>query len=728
MKPAEAFATAMRHHQAGQLAEAERLYAQVLAAEPGHLQALTLSGALAHMAGRNDEAADLFSRALAINEQPDLHYNLGLAKWALGRRTEAATHWSRALALNPNFAQAHMNLGNALREEGSPVEAVTHLRRALQLQPSPFAHNNLGLALAALGDREAAGHFQRAIAMHPDFVEPHLNLALELAAQGQIGPALASVRRSLQIKETADNKALFVRLVAALDAIGDDSALRQSVTRAVAESWERATDLAPVVATLVKHGSAIEGPIRRAEAAWPSLPPARELFGSSGLAAVAREPLLRWLLESGVICDVALEQFLTASRAALLEIAATDPDTITGDQLRFACALARQCFTNEYVYATSDVELARAGPLRDVLNMDGPVKASHIAVVAAYFPLHTLPCADALIAGDWPAPVAAVLAQQIRAPRADALCRAKIPRLTPIEDDVSLKVQDQYEQNPYPRWIALEPPRQYDSVEALMRHELPYAPFRALGKRDDLDILVAGCGTGRQPIGVAQQFERSRVLAIDLSTASLGYAKARTEALGVANIEYAQADILRLGSIGRTFDMTQCAGVMHHLADPYAGWQVLLSLLRPGGVMFIALYSEIARRDVVAARDFIKQRGYGSAAEDIRACRMALMAHDDGSPLRNVALFNDFFATSECRDLLFHVQERRMTLPEIKRFLGATGLTFLGFSLEPRVAQRYAARFPDDKAMTDLDCWHAFEQDNPYAFASMYRFWIQKSD
>src|SRR5690349_13851842 len=103
MTPAEALAAAMRHHQAGQLADAERLYAHVLAAEPRNLQALTLSGALAHMAGRQDDAVALFTRALAVSEQPDLHYNLGLAHWARGAHGEAIAHWSRSLALNPSF-------------------------------------------------------------------------------------------------------------------------------------------------------------------------------------------------------------------------------------------------------------------------------------------------------------------------------------------------------------------------------------------------------------------------------------------------------------------------------------------------------------------------------------------------------------------------------------------------------------------------------------------------
>jgi tetratricopeptide (TPR) repeat protein/SAM-dependent methyltransferase len=721
MTPTEAFAAATRHHQAGQLAEAERLYAQVLAAEPGHLHALALSGALAHMSGRNEQALDLFGRALAINEQPDFHYNIGLAKWALGRRAEATAHWTRAVALNPNFAQAHMNLGNALREDGRLDEAITHLRRALQLQPSPFAHNNLGLALAARGDSQAAMHYRRAIEMHPQFIEPYLNLAFEYARQGRIAEALASVRGALQINETDDGKTLFVRLAASLDAVGDDPSLRALVIRAATKAWERASDLAPLAATLTKHGSAIESLIRQTDRA----------LGLPELSAIAADPLLRWMLEVGVICDLALERFLTATRASLLQLAETEPESFNDELLGFACGLARQCFINEYVYAVSDDERARAkGLCAAVISSAGTGIEAHlpqIAVVAAYFPLYSLPFADTLLRGSWPAPEAALVDQQIREPRAEADARATIPRLTPIDDDVSRAVQAMYEQNPYPRWITPNPAPRCESLDALMQDEVPKAPYRRTNKGSDIDILIAGCGTGRHSIMVAQQFERARILAIDLSTASLGYAKARTAALGITNIDYGQADILALGSMGRSFDMVQSVGVLHHLADAQ-GWRVLLSLLRPGGVMLTGLYSESARRDVVAVRDFIKQRGYGSTAEDIRACRTALMAQPEGSPLREVARFNDFFTTSECRDLLFHVQENRTTLPAIKEFREASGMRFLGFQLEPRMLQQYAARFPDDPAMIDLDCWHAFEQDMPYTFAGMYRFWIQKSD
>ena len=124
MTPAEAFVAAVRHHQAGQLAEADRLYGTVLAAEPAHAHALHLRGALAHAGGRHQDAVDLIERALAREEQPDFHYNIGLALSALGRRREAADHWARAVALNPNHAAARLNLGNALREDGRLDEAT----------------------------------------------------------------------------------------------------------------------------------------------------------------------------------------------------------------------------------------------------------------------------------------------------------------------------------------------------------------------------------------------------------------------------------------------------------------------------------------------------------------------------------------------------------------------------------------------------------------------------
>jgi len=264
------------------------------------------------------------------------------------------------------------------------------------------------------------------------------------------------------------------------------------------------------------------------------------------------------------------------------------------------------------------------------------------------------------------------------------------------------------------------------TVDRYFHKRFGSAPFRELGKTSDVDILIAGCGTGQHPIESAQEITGARVLAIDLSLASLAYAQRKTRAAGLTNIDYAQADILGLGSIGRTFDIVEASGVLHHLADPMEGWRVLLSLLRPGGIMNLGLYSELGRADIKAARTYIAERDYGRSVQDIRRCREELLNVDGGARFNKIPGFSDFFSTSACRDLLFHVQEHLFTLPTIKSFVRENNLQFLGFQLGTQIFEAFRNRFSADGAATDLDLWQLFEAENPTTFSGMYQFWIQK--
>jgi hypothetical protein len=160
------------------------------------------------------------------------------------------------------------------------------------------------------------------------------------------------------------------------------------------------------------------------------------------------------------------------------------------------------------------------------------------------------------------------------------------------------------------------------------------------------------------------------------------------------------------------------------MRDFAEGWRALLTVLRPGGVMHVGLYSALARADIRAARAFIAERGYGESADAIRGCRQKLLRGEEGSALRNVTKYADFFTTSECRDLLFHVQEQQLSIPEIAAFLRQHGLNFLGFT--GTVGHTYRARFPADAAMTDLEQWHQLETEHPMTFTGMYQFWVQK--
>jgi SAM-dependent methyltransferase len=366
-----------------------------------------------------------------------------------------------------------------------------------------------------------------------------------------------------------------------------------------------------------------------------------------------------------------------------------------------------------------------AAALAERLRAGGDIPALWPVVVAAYAPLHRVPDLDGLADRTWPTAVTEVMTQQVGEPRDEQAIRASLPALTPIGDGVSRMVQDQYEQNPYPRWILPAPAITAYPAGEYLRTKYPRAPLWPLRLAGGADVLIAGCGTGAHAIEAFRRIAGARILAIDLSSSSLAYAIRKTRALGLP-IEYAQADIMRLGGIGRSFDIIESSGVLHHLADPMAGWRILLSLLRPGGVMAIGLYSRLARAEINAARAYIVERRYGGTPEEIRRCRQDILALPDGVPGQTVTRSGDFYSMSECRDLLFHVQEHQHTLPEIAGFVAEQNLQFLGFDLDPRVLDLYGRTYPEDPAMVDLARWHAFECDNPNVFVGMYQFAVQK--
>ncbi len=448
---------------------------------------------------------------------------------------------------------------------------------------------------------------------------------------------------------------------------------------------------------------------------------------------LANDPLLAVLLGAAPLADPALEHLLTCARKALLAAAAAaDPADASPDAkfLAFWRALARQCFLNEYVFAcTADEEREVAGlvdRLSALLDSGDTIPELWLITVAAYCPLVQLPLPTRLLTQPWPKAMRDLLRHQVEEPLAEQVMRAAIPRLTPISDLTSAAVRAQYEDNPYPRWIATQSAGPAVTVEAYLSRLFSHAGIRVSRQGSGHDVLVVGCGTGQQPVDIARSFRDVRVLAVDLSLASLAYAQRQTAALGVVGVEYAQADLLRLGETGRQFDMIQASGVLHHMADPMEGWRALLAMLRPGGVMYVGLYSKLARRDVVAAREFIAAHGFRAIPEDIRRCRQAMMNMAEETSLHRLSRSSDFGGMSGCRDLLFHVQEHRLSIPEIAGFLSVERLTFLGFDLPTAVARSYRARFPHDLGMTDFQHWDQFERDHPDTFSGMYQFWVQK--
>ena len=259
---------AVKLHGSGRQAEAERLYHEVLAAEPGNADAWHLLGIVAYQ--RRDFAAAVerirkaitfadgnaayfsnlglalqaqghladaianYRRAVSLDPgHADAFYNLGNALLQSGALEEAAACYRRAVDANPQFVEAHNNLGNLLRRLGRLQEAVESYRRALALQPQlAEAHNNLGNALRALHTfDEAAASYQQAIRLRPNFVEAYSNLGNALEELNRTDEAIQAYERALAINPAfADalnnlGSALYRR-----DRLGDaQAALRRAV-------------------------------------------------------------------------------------------------------------------------------------------------------------------------------------------------------------------------------------------------------------------------------------------------------------------------------------------------------------------------------------------------------------------------------------------------------------------------------------------------------------------
>jgi tetratricopeptide (TPR) repeat protein/2-polyprenyl-3-methyl-5-hydroxy-6-metoxy-1,4-benzoquinol methylase len=725
----------------GRTAEAVESYERALAINPGYAEAHFNLGLLAMTQRRLDDAANSLRRAIDLRpDYASAHYHLGLVTHALGRTGEAIESLRQAVSIEPTMHDAHYRLGVILlnlRPNPQLEEAASSLRRATELKPDfAQAHHTLGTVLSFLEQLGAAERsFRRALSIEPESPEILYDLAGILVSRGEAPEALQLIVRTLERTPVWTTKLAFANCVARTNFTINDPQVRAALTTAITEPWGMPYVLCRPALNLIMLNHRIGALVRLANGSWPARLPKAALFGADGAAALAADPLLRAVLETVPVTTIEFERFLTAARHALLEIASSRqaPDPSDTAALQFYASLARQCFINEYIFDCDDRERHAAAACRtkllELLDANAVLPPLLLLAVAAYFPLYTLRDPTRLLVANAPGPVDGVLRQQIREPLEEQVLRVGVERLTPITGGVSEAVRDQYEQNPYPRWVKLPARDQAMRFNDELRISMPFAPFVPFAPMPDdsaPEVLVAGCGTGSHPILVAQRFRGVHVLAIDLSLSSIGYAKRKTRELGVTNIEYAQADILKLGDIARTFDIIESVGVLHHLADPFAGWRTLLSRLRPGGFMSLGFYSEVARRDVVKARAFIAARGYSGTPDDIRRFRQDRALQDASAELQLLSQSPDFFSTSECRDLLFHVQEHRLTLGQIESFLAESGLHFIGFELDPGVVHQYRARFTDDRSGTNLRNWARLEADNQDTFAGMYRFWIQQ--
>jgi Flp pilus assembly protein TadD/SAM-dependent methyltransferase len=676
--------------QAGRFNDAERLYREFLARDPDHAEAIHFLGICLVRSGRRDEGLPLVERSVSLAPANTLYrQNLGLLLAETGEPAAAAAQFQEILVLEPGNATAHNYLGMARQKLGHLDEALASYGEALRLRPGDAsAANNLGYCLLERGDVEGAVEaLRRSLAAHATNAMAHNNLGNALRTRGDLQGALQSYRSARALAPQSAN--VHYNLALTLRDLGDPRAALEAARSAVRSdpqhrpAWQLFAELVAVSRFTAWNADLAAECERLFFQAEVDVQPCAEAILSL-VRTGSRGGLFLLLLEHALVADEAFEREMTALRR----------ETLAAPSLELCCALAQQCFLNEYVWTETEAEAVLVSELER--SAKTPLELAALAMYRSPAG-HEKPSAG----GD------AFERMWRRLVEEPAIERSlTIASLTPVRDEVSRRVQAQYEANPYPRWQRVPVPGAFP-LPRMLRSLFPHADAAKLAAPDAPEILVAGCGSGRHAAITAQLQPHGRVLAVDLSRASLAYAMRRCAELGLTNLRFAHADLLELGALDERFDLIECSGVLHHMHEPLAGWRVLLSLLRRGGFMKLGLYSELARRHIVAAR----RKVAGLEVREARRCIFSLPTDD---PAREVTTLRDFYSASGARDLVLHVQEHRFTIPRLASAIAELGVEFLGFEL------------PGKKLALSLEQWDAYETANPDTFASMYQFWIRK--
>jgi len=712
----------------GKLDAAVNSLEKALAIKPDYPDAYFNLGNTFQKLGQLDAAVNSYEKAIAIKpDYVEAHYSLGLSLQELGQLDDAVKSFQRVLQLKPEFATMHNNLAVILKELGRFNIAVEHLEKALSIK-SDFAeaHNNLGNVLKELDQYDAAvNSYEKAIAIKPDFAEAHFNLAGVLIDIRRIGEAVKSYKSALSF-DSNNNFFwdIFSKNLRDIEFLEFSDTTASCLLEALTKPTVKANNLIKPITSILRHNPTFH---RVLEVSKSSNVDEKLNYLTEQLSTI---PLLLRLMELCPISDPEVEKLLIKIRLSTLNNLSNDHISVSS--LPFYEALALHCFTNEYVFLESNEETLKVDQLENEISMcissKEHISVLKITLLATYRPLHIFSWAEKLLESDSADTLQKIIIRQITEVREEHRLRSQISEINVTENKISQIVREQYEENPYPRWINLGLSSKPKTIREVMQDLRVNLDLNKNQFSTSPKILIAGCGTGQHSLSVASSFQNSSVLAVDLSLNSLSYAMRKTKELSVTNIDYMQGDILKLNTLNRKFDIIESAGVLHHMEEPLVGWQVLVDLLKPQGLMKIALYSDIARQNVVEIREFIAKKGYDNSPKDIRECRAEIMnmPTDSNSRFQTIINSKDFYSLSACRDLLFHVQEHRFTLPQISNALEKMGLIFIGFDCGSQIENQFKALYPSKEDLFSLQLWHQFEQDHPDTFIRMYQFWVQK--
>ena len=637
---------------------------------------------------------------------------------------KAENLYESILEVDPNHLESNFRLGSLSAQINNLKKATSYLVKAIEIEPlHSKAYNNLGIVFIRLREfKKAKICYEKAIEIEPNQEEAYSNLGLVLNELGENKKSIISYVKAIEINPnhlnaiknisilfkqvqldnlTGNNllklKKLFLLLFKRNDIEHNDIFFNAKTILLTNEKYKYFNKI--VVSDLLLEKAIIKN--------------------------ILEEELFHLMLQKSLIQDRLLEKILTKIRQEILSALINFNQDILKSKFEFMISLAEQCFFNEYCFAQSKEEIGYINQLRDSIENEKEINEYEIAILGCYIPLNASEIIGKKLLNyksknnlfnD-------LISLQIKEPLKEKELLNSIKSFDSVSNSVSKKVRNQYEKNPYPRW-RYSYRNSPSNPLVIINNQIKPNKIESNDKFNSPNILIAGCGTGKH-IFIAQNYLNAKIFVVDLSKASLAYAKRKTDELGIDNVEFLQADILQLENLNRKFDLIESVGVLHHMQDPLKGLKILLNLLEPHGFLKLGLYSKIARNHIIEVKKLIKKNNFKSSIDDIRNFRQIVINDEKDKSLKKIYEKTDFYSTSAIRDLLFHVQECHYKLDELKKILLDFNLEFLGFA-DLNMKNEYAKLYSKDKKNIFLDNWNKFEIDNPDTFTGMYNFWIRK--
>ncbi len=631
---------------------------------------------------------------------------------------KAKKYISDALAINPIDPDSFNLLSRIDLELGNPKSALEAATAALDLQPDnggywySFGHAQLANHQVL----KAKSAFQKSIELSPGESKAEVSLAYTYSELGQPIKAF-EIFRELAKNHSNDIQiqSQLLNTASSLTADYYDQQLEHDLIDYL--NWDKVnlSQLANLTCSLLEHKFQLN-----------------EEGSAAQFEDMASSQLLQLALSNTIIKSHLLEKLIMALRYELLTYS-TKNGNLSHHYIALSHSISLYGLKSEFILPVTDAEQNMVSALTNLidksLEKEGcmPTDVSGaLLLLAMYEPWTVLKNYKTIATfhdDSWPD-----MTFNLKKENQDlfSIGQTEFEAITVMPSIQENHVKSQYESFPYPRWDKLDY-KKHTNYGSALSHVYPTKIFSENLFNESLNILIAGCGTGRHALNVAKYFHGVQVTAIDISQKSLGFAHSKAKELNVKNIEFKLADLTKLASLENQYDIVECSGVLHHIPDYKTAIKGLLNNLKPNGLIKISLYSQYARDSVNQIRELFSRDIEKIDPHKIKIIRQAIFQGDVIKDIDGIIRSDDFYSMSGTIDLLFHQFERQFTPIGLQNLCDDFNLEWLGFSnLKDSVKDDFLAFHKNNNAnLKNLDQWDEFERANPNTFSVMYQFYCQ---